>query len=253
MFASNILLLAAHPDDEIVGCCAAIARARAQGASVSVLFLTTGIPAPERFWPWQRSSYSERVRRRRAEAEMACSTLGLQILGFSGLPSRELVRHLPSAASAIRQHVTRLRPAIVWAPAYEGGHPDHDLANFAASTLRTQTQVWEYSEYNFFARVPRSNCFFAPAGNEVELRLSPQERAAKTSALALYASERRNLSYIRPFQEAFRPLADYDYSRPPHPGTLFYRRYWWAGFHPAVNHVRPEQVCRAIADCRARL
>jgi hypothetical protein len=68
----------------------------------------------------------------------------------------------------------------------------------------------------------------------------------------MYASERGNLSYLRTEREVFRPLADYDYSRPPHPGTLFYRRFSWAAFHPRVNHVRPGEVSRAIAEFRAR-
>ena len=41
----RILILAPHPDDEIVACGIAALRARAAGARVFVLYLTTGIPA----------------------------------------------------------------------------------------------------------------------------------------------------------------------------------------------------------------
>src|SRR5262249_39376656 len=141
---------------------------------------------------------------------------------------------------------------ILWVPAYEGGHPDHDVANFIGSTLRGEMPVWEYSEYNFSGGRVRSNDFFQSNGRETELMLSDEERRFKRMLLASYVSERGNLSYLRTERETFRPLADYDYSRPPHEGTLFYRRFAWASFHPRVNHVRPEEVCRAIAAFRER-
>lgn len=44
MFGQRVLILVPHPDDEVVGAAAAIARARAQGAAVTGVFLTTGVP-----------------------------------------------------------------------------------------------------------------------------------------------------------------------------------------------------------------
>ena len=44
--ARRILILAPHPDDEIVACGIAAIRARAADADVAVLFLTTGVPEP---------------------------------------------------------------------------------------------------------------------------------------------------------------------------------------------------------------
>src|SRR5690349_16650698 len=46
----RILVLAPHPDDEIVACGIAALRARAAGARVFVLYLTTGVPAREALW-----------------------------------------------------------------------------------------------------------------------------------------------------------------------------------------------------------
>ena len=71
----RILVLAPHPDDEIVACGIAISRARAADARVFVLYLTTGIPAPEALWAWQRAGYAERLSLRRAEAHAAAALL----------------------------------------------------------------------------------------------------------------------------------------------------------------------------------
>src|SRR5205823_9796815 len=51
----RILVLAPHPDDEIVACGIAALRARAAGAQVFVLYLTTGVPVRGVLWPWQRA------------------------------------------------------------------------------------------------------------------------------------------------------------------------------------------------------
>ena len=252
MFGSRILLLAPHPDDEVAGCCAAIRRARAQHSSVSVLFLTTGVPSPQRLWPWDRTRHPARVDRRRQEARRVCAELGVEIAGFSSVAARDLKDELRASRNLIVENLAAYRADTLWVPAYEGGHPDHDLANFLASTLREGLAVWEYSAYNFSGGRVRSNEFISRTGEEKELTLSDEERRLKKTLLAMYASERGNLGYLRTDREVFRPLANYDYSRPPHQGTLFYRRFAWAAFHPRVNHVRPAEVSRAIAAFRAQ-
>jgi LmbE family N-acetylglucosaminyl deacetylase len=252
MFGSRILLLAPHPDDEVAGCCAAIRRARTQGSSVFVLFLTTGVPSPQRLWPWDRPRHPARVDRRRREARGVCTELGAKIACFSPAAARDLKNDLGTARNLIIEQSAACGADTLWVPAYEGGHPDHDLANFLASTLREGLTVWEYSEYNFSGGRVRCNEFISRTGEETELTLSDEERRFKKTLLAMYASERGNLNYLRTEREVFRPLAEYDYSRPPHPGTLFYRRFAWAAIHPRVNHVRPAEVSRSIAEFRAQ-
>lgn len=252
MFGSRILVLAPHPDDEVAGCCAAIRRARAQGSSVSVQFLTTGVPSAQRLWPWERSGHPTRVEGRRQEARQVCAKLGAEVARFSSVDARELKNDLRAVRRLIVEQIRARRADMLWVPAYEGGHPDHDVANFIASTLHKDLPVWEYSEYNFYGRRVRANKFFSLTGKEMELKLSGEEGRFKKMLLEMYVSERGNLSYVGTEREIFRPLAGYDYSRPPHPGTLFYRRFAWAAFHPRVNHVRPAEVCRAIAAFRAQ-
>jgi len=252
MFGSRILLLAPHPDDELAGCCAAIGRARAQGSSVSIAFLTTGIPARERLWRWDRASHPTRFERRREEARRVCAELGAEVVHFSGCAARQLKSELRTARDLVVTFCAARRADMLWVPAYEGGHPDHDSANFVASTLRRDLPVWEFSEYNNCGGRVRSNEFPATTGNEIELKLTDIERRHKQELLAMYASERGNLNYLQTAREVFRPLADYDYAQPPHAGTLFYRRFAWASFHPKVNEVRPEEVSRAIAQFRAQ-
>lgn len=249
MFADRILVLIPHPDDEVVGCAAAIARARAQGAEVHGLHLTTGVPAVEVAWRPDPARNAARVARRRAEALAAAERLGLVPVAFSDRPTRTLRLNMADALAEIRGAVDRLRPGVVWAPAYEGGHQDHDVANALASQLAPAVPVWEYAEYNNAGGRTRSQDFPDARGGEAVLSLTGAEQAEKRALLDLYESERGNLAHIRSGREAFRPLPAHDYASPPHPGRLFYARFHWVPFrHPRIDFTEPSEVSRMVTD-----
>jgi N-acetylglucosamine malate deacetylase 1 len=258
MIGQRILILVPHPDDEVVGCCAAIARVRAQGREVFALYLTTGVAPVELQWPWQRAEHALRVRRRRAEALRVAERLDLRPLGFTDWPARTLRHHLDELRAYVARAVADPAHPIdtLWVPAYEGGHQDHDITNMIASTLAGEggcLRVLEFAEYNFRDRTVRAHQFAAPSRDDVVLVLTARERQLKAELLALYASERANLRHVEIGRERFRPLARYDYTRPPHPSPLFYERFQWIPFrHPRVDFTSWQQICAAIALYRAR-
>lgn len=253
MFGKRILILSPHPDDETVGAAAAIARARAKGAAVHVAFLTDGVPAIENFWPWQRGGRFRRAARRWAEAEAAARRLGLTIALSQEIPTRTLKSALSGTRAKIAATIREAEIDMLWAPAFEGAHQDHDAANCIAATFAAHLPVWEFAEYNNGPGRTLSQEFFAPNGTETVLELDAAEMAAKRTVMALYASERGNLKHIEAKREAFRPLASYDYARPPHGGVLFYQRFQWVWpRHPRVDYTRPEEVAAALAAFRAK-
>ena len=238
----------------MVACCAAIGRAEAAGARVSLLFLTHGCVDQATMWPWARQRYAAVVARRLAEAELAAAQLGVTVAGWSSRPARHLWRQLPAAEQEIRAAVAAVAADQLWVPAFEGGNPDHDGVSAIASRLAAEgLGVLEFAEYNLAGGAANSHAFPAPNGTETVLALTAAEQAAKRAALALYASERGNLGYVGARREAFRPLAAYDYGRPPHPGKLWYARFQWAPFrHPAVDFTQPADVTREIANYLGR-
>jgi LmbE family N-acetylglucosaminyl deacetylase len=246
------LLLVPHPDDEAVGCAAAIRRVHTAGAEVFALYLTTGLPAPEVEWRWQRAQHPARIARRRQEAMRAAEHLTITPILFLPCPSRQLRWRLGETRAAIGEQIARVRADALWAPAYEGGHQDHDVANFLASGFAGPAlPVIEFAEYHHAAGV-RSNEFWQPNGAERVLWLAPEEQNWKRAILDLYRSERRNLGHVRVTREALRPLARYDYQRAPHPGVLFYQRFQWVPFrHPRVDFTSAEEVCAALAAASA--
>jgi LmbE family N-acetylglucosaminyl deacetylase len=205
-------------------------------------------------WPWARRRYGEAVARRRAEAARACAALGVDVAGWSEWPARHLWRELAAGEAEVRRAVAAVGADQVWVPAFEGGNPDHDGANAIASRLAADgLDVLEFAEYNLLDGRPRLHRFPHPTGAEATLALTPEEQAAKRRCLALYASERGNLGYVAAEREVFRPLATYDYGRPPHPGRLWYARFQWLPFrHPQVDFTKPREVYAAIGAYLAR-
>jgi LmbE family N-acetylglucosaminyl deacetylase len=248
MIGRRILVLAPHPDDEVVGAAAAIGRALAAGAGVYIFHLTTGVPERALLWPWQRSGHALRVAIRRAEAAAAAAALGAELAGFGDRPTRTLKDHLPAARREVEAAIERFGIETLWVPAYEGGHQDHDAAHCLASTWRRELSVWEFAEYNYAGGVVNANAFLRPQANQIQVRLSPEEVRHKGEVLGLYRSEQANLGYTGRERECFRRLVVADYSRPPHEGRLFYQRFQWVPFrHPRIDFTRPEAVCRVLS------
>lgn len=252
MSARRILLLIPHPDDEVVGCAAAIARARADGAAVFGLYLTTGLPPAEALWRGQRRRYDEYVARRRQEALGAAAALGVEPVGFAARPSRTLKAELRAARGEIEAALQRCAADAVWVSAWEGGHQDHDVANFLAARLADRVPVTEYAEYNYAGGAVRSQRFPRETGAETVLRLSASEAAAKRGLLALYRSERGNLAHIRTEMESLRPLPRHDYAAAPHDGMLFRERFHWLPLrHPRVDFDATGTVIAALMNFAA--
>lgn len=259
MFGRRILILIPHPDDEAVGAALAIRRARAQGAELFGLDLTYGCPPREALWPWARGAHAARVETRRREAAAAARALGIARIADDGLPARRLRHALPAAFARLRAAADAYAIDTLWAPAYEGAHPDHDCANalaFALARERPGLAAWEFAEYSNAGGVRRANEFFAPRGGEIAIELADENEGRwKSHLLALYRSESFNLRNVgapigkgsAPFRESFRPLPRHDYARPPHPGRLFYERFHWVPLPvPAIDRTTGAEVSWAI-------
>lgn len=245
---ARILILAPHPDDEVVACGIAATRAiAALSAHVFVYYLTNGVAAPETLWCWQRRGHAARVERRLAEAHKAASLLGLTPLGHLDVPSRHLRHHLDRAYRAVSEAVADSGADEVWVPAFEGAHQDHDAANALAARFGDRIPVYEFAAYNFANSRVCSNRFVERRGSERDFVATAEEARCKRQALRCYASERGNLRHIGVAAETARPLPVYDYASPPHAGRLFRERFHWVPIrHPRIDFAPSSEVYRDI-------
>jgi LmbE family N-acetylglucosaminyl deacetylase len=125
--ATRTVVVAAHPDDEVLGCGGLIATQRAAGADVVVLAVTDGEAA---------SDDPRLARRRRDEQRRALAVLGVDA-------SRTIRLALPDSAvgehedELVRRAIDLLRPTdLLVAPFAHDHHSDHEACGRAAVRVR---------------------------------------------------------------------------------------------------------------------
>ncbi|BAV65650.1 PIG-L deacetylase family protein [Sphingobium cloacae] len=118
------LVIAPHPDDEVLGVGGTMARLARQGADVQVCILTRGDP------PRFPAGATERVRR---ESAVAHRNLSVTQTHFCDLPAAELDR-VPHAEmnARIGAVIDRMRPDALFVPFVGDIHLDHQLAFISA-------------------------------------------------------------------------------------------------------------------------
>jgi LmbE family N-acetylglucosaminyl deacetylase len=225
------LVLVAHPDDELVICGALMQ----QMERATVVFATDGAPRPENFWRQygSREAYAQ-VRREEVGQVMSLARAEAIFLADhaeGGIADQELFRNLPAAIAAFEKIVAQTSPHSILAPDYEGGHPDHDAACFIADCVgrRQKIPVWESPIY--YRRADGTGevqTFPKQSGREIEVRYEGQALDTKIRMFRTYKSQGPILQAFQPERESFRPMVDYDFTRPPLPWKLNYEHWGWS-------------------------
>jgi N-acetylglucosamine malate deacetylase 2 len=218
------LVLVAHPDDEAIGCGVLLQRIR----TPIVAFATDGAPKDRYFWG-KYGSQERYAELRRQEAALALSEVGVDDYEFLQLADdQELYRELPQARSALSAFVSQVKPSAIVTHTYEGGHPDHDTCAFLAAELARDRAlpVFEMPLYHRAEGVGHKQQFMGDPG-EMLANISEPERMRKAAMWRSYASQGSFMDFFEIDREVFRPQPQYDFSQPPHPGTLNYEAWQW--------------------------
>ncbi|TPJ57310.1 PIG-L deacetylase family protein [Mesorhizobium sp. B2-6-1] len=128
----RLLVIAPHPDDEVLGCGGTIARMAAQGAEVHVAVVTRGSP------PAFTEEMTERVR---SEAKAAHACLGVQQAHWLDLPAAQIAE--TPHATLNRALLTLLRdvvPDTLLIPFVGDVHMDHQLIFLSSLVAARPTQ-----------------------------------------------------------------------------------------------------------------
>ena len=227
------LLLVPHYDDE---CAAGGLLQKLQ--DVTVLFLTDGAPRDPYFWRKyeSREAYSG-VRKRESVEALAASGIR-SVFSLDDLPKtqapadQELYKELPQTFAAVKALAHRLSPRAILAPAFEGGHPDHDAASFLAAQLARHlgVQHWELPYYHRTAAGQVKQQEFLqhlPSNAEVTLWLSDPEIKLKQAMWSRYQSQCAVLSEFAVEKEIYREAPKYAWNKAPHKGVLNYEAWGW--------------------------
>lgn len=230
------VIVAAHPDDEIIGAGATLAHL----AGASVIHVSDGAPrdgsdaARAGFADWR--AYAA-ARRREAEAALALAAIDKDRIIGMGYPDQQASLHLAELALRLRDLIRRAQYDGVIAHPYEGGHPDHDAAAFAVhAACRLMARggeipppVMEMTSYHMAGDAVVTGAFLPHPGSGavIEHRLDAASRALKRRMLARHETQRAVLSGFGVECERFRSAPFYDFGAAPHPGMLHYERHEW--------------------------
>jgi LmbE family N-acetylglucosaminyl deacetylase len=117
----RVLVISPHPDDESVGCGGAICEHVTHGASVRIVFLTSGEQGGHGRSP------EETVRVREAEARAAAKILGVEAIEFWREPDGAF-RATWAGVARLQETLRQWRPQVVYVTHDREMHPDHRAA-----------------------------------------------------------------------------------------------------------------------------
>jgi len=216
MKGMRILIAVAHADDETLGCFSVM---HGNPGDVHILHATDSAPRDLKY-AW-RSGFATRgsyLAARRAELLAVLAKAGIPEARYHCLGLADL--EAPVHWAQVRAYVEAFGPDRVYTHAYEGGHPDHDAVALALAGL---PNVWEFPLYHAHGAgfVPGS---FLDGEAESTVELDADRQAVKRSWLDCFASQQRVIGMFPIARELFRPARGYDFTRPPHPGELYYEQ-----------------------------
>lgn len=206
----KVLVVCAHPDDEVLGCGGAIARHVAAGDAVSVLFLSEGVSS--RSVLGQKRDWTREIEEREAFARCAADFLGFSIVGFLRHPNLRM-RDQPML-DLVKQVDTAIRaeaPQIIYTHHVGDMNSDHGMAAEAVITAcRPHAGLSVRAVYAF--EVPSSTEWNAPALAPPFAPMRYVDITAflprKIEALVCYDHEMRAMPHPRS-PEAIEALARY--------------------------------------------
>lgn len=124
---NTILVLAAHPDDEILGCGGTIARHIAEGDKVYVHFMTDGVGA--------RGENPQASQQRHTAAQAAADLLGISQLIFSNFPDNRMDSvPLLDIVKEIESSIQKISANIIYTHFSGDLNIDHQITHRAVMT-----------------------------------------------------------------------------------------------------------------------
>ena len=119
---ARILVLAPHPDDDVMGCGGVLHKHHLAGDSILTVYLTDGRKGGDGATPEDRVA-----RLRQEEARRAADILGVGRLEFLDNEDETLSPD-PATVRRLAEILEEIRPDVVYVPFLLDGHPDHRAA-----------------------------------------------------------------------------------------------------------------------------
>jgi LmbE family N-acetylglucosaminyl deacetylase len=203
----NVLVLAAHPDDEVLGCGGTIARSAVEGNQVHIAILGEGITSR---YDRPADADPSLVEGLQAASRKAGQVLGAHEVLFLGLPDNRFdTVPLLDIIKRIESLIERIKPTVVYTQHGGDLNIDHSLlyrATLTATRPLTGTFVKEVFAYPVASSTEWAFQRFEPAFRANAFVDISRTLEQKIQAMAVYESEARSFPHPRS-PEALRALA----------------------------------------------
>jgi len=195
---SRIAVIAAHPDDEVLGCGGTLARLTREGHQINILLMADGERSRENA---EQSIDSALLSARNIAAERACKILGCTSVKALNLPDNRLdgLDQL-DIVKQIEHFIERYQPSTVFTHHAGDVNIDHRVVHDAVIVACRPQPEHPVKELLFF-EVP-SSTEWRPPGSAVTFTPNvffdiSQTLDLKLKALQIYEKELRNFPHSR--------------------------------------------------------
>lgn len=195
----KILVIAAHSDDEALGCAGTMTKHIADGDSVYVLFMTNGVGA--------RKTNERNTHERKKIAEKACALIGVKAMENFNFPDNKMDSiPLLNIIQVVEEKIRSIQPEIIYTHHIGDLNIDHQITHKAVLTAcRPEPKFCVEAIYTFEVlsstewQEPEKNPFhpnvFVNISEHIEM---------KRAILEIYSDEMRKEPHSRSIENAIR-------------------------------------------------
>lgn len=197
---NNVLIIAAHPDDEALGCAGTMAKYISAGSNVHVAFMTNGVSS-------RNLNLIDEAKDRKKASHEATQILGVSSTCYFDFPDNKMDSiALIDVVNSIEGLITELKPDVIYTHHVGDLNVDHQITCKATITAcRPQPGLtvkeifsfevlsstdWQVSEY-----LPFTPNIFIDISEQIEI---------KKEALKAYSDEMRQSPHSRSIDNVIR-------------------------------------------------
>ncbi len=204
----RVLVVAAHPDDELLGEGATIRRLVDEGAVAHALIMAEGATSRART---REEADNEELEALKADARAAAEVIGFEEIAFSGYPDNRMDSvDLLDVVKTVSGHIDRFKPEVIFTHHHGDLNIDHRIVCEAVLTATRPMEGCSVKRIYSFETPSSSEWEFGALGSFVPNVFFDVSATleAKLMGMACYREESRLSPHPRS-PEALRALAEY--------------------------------------------